>query len=67
MCGLWRASVGQGDGGFCRDTAERTRQGWVVPAVRGAASAVGSGSGSDLGYPPAFAREGEGGEMGRPC
>ena len=67
MRGLRRGSIGQGDGGFCGGAAERTRQGWVVPAVRGAASAVGSSSGSGLGSPPAFARGGEGGEMGRPA
>lgn len=64
MRGLRRASVGQSDGGFGRGAAEGTRQGWLVPAVPGVASAAGSSSGSDLGSPPAFAR---GGEMGRPA
>lgn len=42
MRGLLRASLEQGGGGFCRVTAERMGQGWVVPAVREAASAWGA-------------------------
>lgn len=57
----------QGDGGFCRVTAERMRQGWVVPAVREAAGAWGAARASASALLQPLLREGREERDGETC